>query len=62
MMKLTKHKRDDGLSIRLTNQEVLWLKTILNRYNNGKGSMSTPSNGFPVEFEMLLRGGKWLLR
>jgi len=54
-MKTIKHKHDGEVSIRLTNKELGWLKTILDRYNEGKGSMSKPSNGFPVELLEALR-------
>ena len=49
-MKITRHKRNNELSIRLTNQEVRWLKCILARYNSGHGTMAKGDpNGFPLE-------------
>jgi len=53
-MKITNYKRNSDVNIRLTSQEIFWLKTILSRYNERKGCMTTPPNGFPVELQTKL--------
>jgi hypothetical protein len=56
-MKAIKHKNGE-VTIQLDEEEKDFLTVILARYNEGKGAMLVPANGFPFELALQLKGKK----